>query len=81
MAYKVTTKIATEASPFQMVYGTQLLLSTEYRAPTYQTFQPKDYIPHQVLAAKIHDVQFLEEIRELSIQNIKHKQQLSAKHF
>ena len=80
-AYRVATKTATQASPFELVYGTQPLLPTEYIAPTFQTLLPRDYTPHKVLAARLQDIHHLEELRELALQNITKRQQLSAQHF
>ena len=80
-AYRVATKTATHASPFEMVYGTQPLLPTEYIVPTFQTLQPRDYTPHRVLAARIGDLHHLEEIRALATTHILHKQSLAARHF
>ena len=80
-AYRVATKTATQRSPFELVYGTQPLLPTEYIAPTFQSMNPRDYSPHKVLATRIQDIHHLEEIRELAIKNITDTQALSAKYF
>ena len=73
--------MATQVSPFEMVYGTQPLLPTEYIAPTFQTLHPKDYTPHQVLAARIQDLHYLEEVRAFAMKKIAQKQELNARYF
>lgn len=55
-----------------MVYGTQPLLPTEYVAPNFQSLHPKDYTPYRVLAARIQDIHYLEEIWTFAIRNIAH---------
>jgi hypothetical protein len=80
-AYRVATKTAMQLSPFEMVYGTQPLLPTEYIVPTFQSMQPRDYTPHKVLAARIQDIHHLEEVRLFAMKNITDKQKLSAKYF
>ena len=68
MAYKVTT----HHTPYQLVYGLQPMLPTEYVIPTYMNDIDRDYSVGQVLAARMEDLEKIVETRDDAYQaNIK----------
>ena len=62
-SYQTAYKVATDHSPFKLVYGLLPLMPTEYIVPTQRTTTDLDFTQHRVLAARIADLDKLDETR------------------
>ena len=62
-SYRMAYKVATGHFPFELVYGFLPLMPTEYIVPIQQTTTDLDFTQHRVLAAKIADLDKLDETR------------------
>ena len=52
-AYRTAYKVTTHHTPYQLVYGLQPMLPTEYVIPTYRNDVDRDYSVGRVLAARM----------------------------
>ena len=55
-AYRTAFKVTTLHTPFQLVYGLQPLMPTEYILPTYVSSPSKDYSTDAVISARLDDI-------------------------
>ena len=62
-SYQIAYKVAMGHSPFELVYGLLPLMPTEYIVPTQQTTTDLNFTQHRVLAARIADLDKLDETR------------------
>ena len=62
-SYRMAYKVATGHSPFELVYGFLPLMPTEYIVPTQRTTTDLDFTQHRVLAARIANLDKLDETR------------------
>ena len=62
-SYRTTYKVATGHSPFELVYGLLPLMPIEYIVLTQRTTTDLNFTQHRVLAARIADLDKLDETR------------------
>lgn len=60
-AYRTTYELTTKYIPFELVFGTQLMLPFKMLVPTFTRMSPKDYKLESVLAMCINDLHQLKE--------------------
>ena len=62
-SYRTAYKVATGHSPFELVYGLLSLMPTEYIVPIQRKTTNLNFTQHRVLAARIADLDNLDETR------------------
>jgi hypothetical protein len=78
---RTTTKVSTDCTPFQLVYGQEALLPIELELSSLRLMLQTEELNSSDVSQRVNELLALEEKRMFALDNIKRRQQTVKKYF